>query len=138
MSPVPARSPSAISKVLVVEDEPGLRFIISDVLVHDHGLTVVEAASGDQALRVLDADADIGCIFTDVRMPGSVDGIALTRRVRRDYPGIQVVVTSGHLASQDVIEDVPFVSKPYNLEQVATLIERLVRDLGPGRPPRAK
>ncbi len=134
MSPVPARSPSAISKVLVVEDEPGLRFIISDVLVNDHGLTVLEAGSGDQALRILNEETDIGCVFTDVRMPGAVDGIALTRRLRRDFPEIQVVVTSGHLAPQDVIEDVPFISKPYNLELVAALIEELVHALGPRRP----
>lgn len=131
MSSTLTQPSSALPKVLVVEDEPGLRFIISDVLTNDHGLTVVEAESGDQALHVLGEDSGIGCVFTDVRMPGAADGTTLTQRVQREHPDIKVLVTSGHLTPPAGIEDIPFVAKPYNLEQVAAKIAELMRALGP-------
>ena len=130
MSPSPTQQMSASPKVLVVEDEPILRFLISDVLANDHGLTVVEAESGDVALHALEENADIACVFTDVRMPGMLDGIALTRRLKQERPSIKVLVTSGHLRSAAEIDHVPFVAKPYNLEQVAKMIEELVRSFG--------
>ncbi len=126
-----AQNASASQKVLVVEDEPGLRFIISDVLTNDHGLEVVEAESGDQALDLLQHDGDIGCVFTDVRMPGKLDGLALSRLVLRDHPGVKILMTSGHLSPADALEDIPFVSKPYDLTQVAARIDQLIKQLGP-------
>ncbi len=119
------------SKVLVVEDEPALRFFISDVLTTDHGLVVIEAETADQALDVLAHDRDIKCVFTDVRMPGTLDGLALSRRVLKDHPGIKLLITSGHLSSADGLADVPFVAKPYDLTQVANLIEHLVKSFRP-------
>ncbi len=132
MASSPAQTGPALSKVLVVEDEPGLRFIISDVLVNDHGLTVVEACSGDQALDVLEHDPAIGCVFTDVRMPGKLDGIALSKRVLRDHPGVKVLITSGHFAVSDGLGGVPFVAKPYDLTQVAGMIQQMIDSLRPG------
>lgn len=129
-SPV-SQNTNAVSKVLVVEDEPILRFLISEVLAHDHGLTVVEAGSGDMALRLLGEDGDIACVFTDVRMPGATDGIALARHVRHDHPTIRVLMTSGNMVPSAGVEDVPFVAKPYNLQQVAAMIEDLVRSFQP-------
>ena len=126
------RKESARSKVLVVEDEPSLRFIISDVLTQDHDLVVVEASSADEALELLSAETDIGCVFTDVRMPGSMDGLALSRRILKERPDIKVLITSGHLPSNPAVGDAPFVAKPYDLETVANLIEQLVRSFRSG------
>ncbi len=120
------------SKVLVVEDEPALRFFISDVLTNEHGLTVIEAGSADQALDVLERDQEIKCMFTDVRMPGTLDGIALSNRVRREHPDIKILMTSGHLLSSEAPQDVPFIAKPYDLTHVAGLIEQLVKSFRPG------
>ena len=132
MAPPPAQTDNAFPKVLVVEDEPSLRFFISDFLTHDHGLEVVEAETGDQALAMLQHDKDIGCVFTDVRMPGKLDGIALSKLVRQDHPGVKVLVTSGHLSASEA-SNFPFVAKPYNLGQVADLIQEMIRSLGPRR-----
>jgi DNA-binding NtrC family response regulator len=127
-----AQAGSAPPKVLVVEDEPSLRFFISDVLANDHGLVVIEAESADEALVVLERDRDIQCMFTDVRMPGTLDGIALSRRVRREHPDIKILMTSGHLLSADAPDNIPFIAKPYDLAQVAALIEQLVTSFRPG------
>ena len=131
MASLPAQAEAAPPKVLVVEDEPGLRFVISDVLTNDHGFVVLEAASADQALEALAHDPDIKCMFTDVRMPGKLDGIALSRRVLHDRPDIKVLITSGHLSSGEALENVPFVAKPYDLTQVADLIQELVKSFRP-------
>ncbi len=130
MAPAPAQTNPASPKVLVVEDEPSLRFFITDFLTHDHGLDVVEAETGDQALVMLENDKAIGCVFTDVRMPGKLDGLALSQRVLQDHPGVKVLVTSGHLSPAEAL-DFPFVAKPYNLVQVADLIQEMIRNLAP-------
>ena len=132
MASSPAQPGPAPSKVLVVEDEPSLRFFISDILANDHGFMVLEAESADQALDVLERDSEIKCMFTDVRMPGTLDGIALSNRVRRERPDIKILMTSGHLLSSEAPENVPFVAKPYDLTQVANLIEQLVKSFRPG------
>jgi DNA-binding NtrC family response regulator len=121
----------APSKVLVVEDEASLRFFISDVLTNERGMVVIEAASADQALDELERDPEIKCMFTDVRMPGTLDGIALSNRVRREHPDIKILMTSGHLLSAEAPANVPFVAKPYDLTQVANLIEQLVESFRP-------
>ena len=83
-------------RVLVVEDELLLRMLVSDYL-RDAGFAVVEALNGDEAIAILEAGAAIDLVFTDVRMPGSADGLEVLSFVRRTRPSIPVVVTSGHL-----------------------------------------
>ncbi|WP_205666108.1 response regulator [Aquabacter cavernae] len=98
--------------VLVVEDEPLLRLVLSDLL-RARGITVVEAASAGEALDLLAAGVEADLIFTDVRMPGPIDGLELSRRVRATCPDLPVVVTSGHLESSLVDPGVAFLRKPY-------------------------
>lgn len=116
----------AASKVLVVEDEAGLRFVTSDFLKHDCGYTVIEAVSADEAVELLKSIPDIRCVVTDVRMPGRLDGIALTRHVREAYPNLPIIMTSGNLLPEERIADVPFMAKPYDVEILSRAIQALI------------
>src|SRR5829696_6022675 len=80
--------------VLVVDDEALLRMLASDVL-EEAGFEVVEAASADAALVALQSHPEIRVVFTDVDMPGSLDGLGLARVVQERWPGIGVLVVSG-------------------------------------------
>lgn len=119
------RTPTAHT-VLVVEDEAGLRFIASDCLGYDCGFAVVQAASADEAVGILKENADIRCVFTDVRMPGQLDGIALTHHVLETYPGLPILMTSGNLPSAERIDGVPFMAKPYDILEVCDAIRGLI------------
>jgi CheY-like chemotaxis protein len=101
--------------VLIVEDEFLVRMDIADRLA-DEGYEVFEAASADEAVAVLEGNADIRILFTDIDMPGSMDGLKLAAAVRDRWPPIKIVVTSGHRIVE--ITDLPdgsvFFSKPYH------------------------
>src|SRR5690606_14869016 len=89
---VMARSQSV--SVLVVEDEALLLFAIGDDL-RDLGCTVYEASNADQAIRRLEQHPDIAILFTDIDMPGSMDGLRLSAAVRDRWPPVKIIVTSG-------------------------------------------
>ena len=109
--------------MLVVEDEALIRLLISQEL-RDGGFSVVEAVSGDEALRVLRTGIAVDVLFTDVRMPGAVDGLDLAAIVRREFESIAVIVTSAHLSAKAV----PglFVTKPYRPTEVVAKIKQLL------------
>jgi CheY-like chemotaxis protein len=112
--------------VLVVEDEALLRMNTVDELT-EQGLSVMEAANAKEAIALFNTGQRFECIFTDVDMPGDVDGLELAALVKDAFPPIEVIVTSGH---RDVHrDDLPprgvFVGKPYSLEVVGDLIRRL-------------
>lgn len=100
--------------VLVVEDEPLLLFHARD-LIEDAGYEVLTAASADEAVRLLEQRADIAIVFTDVQMPGTMDGVRLAEAIRRRWPPIALVITSGRvsLATADMPLSSVFLSKPY-------------------------
>lgn len=108
--------------VLVVEDDPVLRYVISEVL-REGGLSVVEAGSGDEALAFLRADGGIDLVFSDIEMPGEIDGVALARHVHQEFPAIEVLLTSGKVR---VDEHIPFVAKPYIVANVLGIIETML------------
>jgi CheY-like chemotaxis protein len=115
--------------ILVVEDEPLLRFHAADVL-EDEGFAVAEAADADAALEVLEQRSDVQLLFTDVQMPGRLDGMALVRHVHERWPHILLVITSGR--ARPGISEIPdagrFLAKPYRpLELVAQMNELLHR-----------
>jgi len=111
--------------VLVVEDEPFVRMIAAEGL-EDAGFEVIEAASADEALHILDTREDVGVLFTDVNMPGSVDGVELARMVHRRWPDLRIIVTSGR-DRPPVPDDSLFLPKPYRPREVAHVIEELIR-----------
>ena len=109
-----AASPDA-SHVLVVEDESFVRMVAVDML-EDAGLPVAEAPDADTALRLLEGKAQAFCVlFTDIDMPGSMDGLTLAARVRARWPHIRLVVTSGRVRpGTDALPDAGcFLPKPY-------------------------
>ena len=87
--------------VLVVEDETFIR-MSAVVSLEDAGLNVLEAANSDEALILLAEHAEISVMVTDVRMPGTMDGLALVSRVCRDHPLIRAVVVSGNTVAAEL------------------------------------
>ncbi|WP_264048518.1 response regulator [Methylobacterium flocculans] len=111
---------SSPSLVLVVEDEGLVRLMAVDML-EDAGFTVIEASSADEAWTVLQSRSDdVGVLFTDIEMPGSMNGFALASRVAECWPHIRLVLTSGRC--RPIACEVPdhgrFVPKPYLADQL--------------------
>jgi DNA-binding NtrC family response regulator len=91
------------------------------------GFEAVMAGSADEAIRILEDRTDIAVVFTDVHMPGSMDGLKLARAVRERWPPVQLIVTSGHFdaATQSLPAGSLFLAKPYTPAQISTaLVER--------------
>jgi CheY-like chemotaxis protein len=100
--------------VLIVEDEPWTR-LSAAAMFQDAGYDILEAVGADEAIRILEGRIDVGFIFTDVEMPGSMDGLKLAFAVRDRWPFIRIVVTSGHhhLHASDLPLGGQFIAKPY-------------------------
>lgn len=113
--------------VLVVEDETLIRMDIVTVL-EDEGFTVHEAADADEAIALLHANPEIRVMFTDIDMPGTMDGLKLAAAVRERWPPVQIIVTSGHKQLNDVLLPVQgrFFSKPYEHSRVIHAIRQMV------------
>jgi CheY-like chemotaxis protein len=101
------------AKILVVEDEPLIRMDLMGVL-EDMGFSVLEAANADEAIAMLEADSAITTVITDVDMPGTMDGLALTFVVRSRWPPCHLIVVSGHRRPEtsDMAEGSRFIRKP--------------------------
>lgn len=113
--------------VLIVEDDFLLRMDATD-MVRAAGFEVVEAASADQAIEILEARRDITVVFTDIQMPGPMDGLRLARAVSGRWPPIKVVATSGHhhVGKTDLPEGGRFLPKPYSPTRVTGLLRELM------------
>jgi len=112
--------------VLIVEDEFLLRMNAAE-MIGDAGFGVVEAGDADEAIAILEARPDIHVVFTDIQMPGSMDGLKLARFVRGRWPPIKIVTTSGfvNVDKDDLPEGGRFVPKPYRLEQIVATLREL-------------
>jgi CheY-like chemotaxis protein len=98
--------------VLVVEDEAMIREFVAEDL-QEAGYKVLMASDADAAVDILEVRHDIGLIFTDVNMPGSMDGLQLAACVRDRWPRVHIVVTSGRSFPADKLGGAVFVPKPY-------------------------
>ncbi len=118
---------SSARAILVVDDEALVRMYAVDVLC-DAGHEVFEAACAQEALDVLDSHPEIGVLFTDINMPGRLDGLDLARMVNRRRPDVHIILTSGRLrpAEADIPDDGRFLSKPYAGEAVISLVRQLM------------
>lgn len=112
--------------VLIVDDEPIIR-MYATVLVEDAGYVAIEAATADEALAILSARDDIRVLFTDVEMPGSLNGLELVEVVRETWPPIELIVTSGHVQvdPQRLPERARFFRKPYTESEVIKALRAL-------------
>lgn len=115
------------STVLVIEDEPLIRMTVADDL-QVAGFRVLEAGNTDEALRLLETHSSIRAIFTDIDMPGDLDGLQLAWIVRDRWPPIEIVITSGNrkLAARDMPERSLFFPKPYSHQPVIDALMRLM------------
>ena len=114
--------------VLVVEDEPLVRMIGADIL-GEEGFEVLEAASADEALVIFGVRQDIRVLFTDVEMPGSMNGYALARWVFSHQPSVETVIVSGRSSPEagDMPPRAQFISKPYDPDDMVRHIKALSR-----------
>jgi CheY-like chemotaxis protein len=111
-----------IPVVLVVEDEGLLRLSISDHL-KDCGYSVLEACDAHEAIEILEAGVEVDLVFTDVKMPGTIDGFGLAKWIRENRPQLAVFVASGYPGKVDLARDLcageQFFSKPYDVDKIA-------------------
>ena len=114
---------SPLVRILIVEDEVLTRMVLAEEL-RDAGYTVFEASNADEAMTLLKTGGQIDLVFSDVQMPGSMDGLELARRLRVEYPSLPVILSSAHPAPETVA---PFITKPYRLERVVSAISLTLR-----------
>jgi len=106
--------------VLVVDDEALVREVGAELLI-DLGFQVLEADSGEAALRILESRPDISLLFTDVRMPG-MDGVELARRAALLNPRLKVIFVSGYSAPHAALS-APLLDKPYGPDDLERVVE---------------
>jgi DNA-binding NtrC family response regulator len=121
--------PSTLSHrtlILVVEDEPAVRAVAVEAL-EDDGFEVIEAPSADHAMTILQARDDIAVVFTDVTMPGNLNGFDLARIAQALHGNIPVIIASGALLSEfsGLAPDARFLQKPYRMTRVIELIRQV-------------
>ena len=112
--------------VLVVEDEALLRLLVVDIL-EEAGFDVIEACTADDAVILLMQRPDIRVVFTDVNMPGHLDGFELARHVQDHHCGVGVIIGSGKCRPRP--EDMPpgtiFLEKPYSTSTLVQQVKRM-------------
>ena len=112
--------------VLVVEDEP-LILMLAIEMIRDAGFEPLWASNADEAIRILESRGDIRIVFTDINMPGSMDGIKLAQAVRGRWPPIKIIVTSGFSGGDLKLlpEGSQFIPKPYDADQISDALRSL-------------
>ena len=115
------------TNVLVVEDEMVLRMRAVDI-VEDAGFTAVEAVNADEALSILESRSDISLLFSDIQMPGSMDGLKLAHAVHDRWPSIKIILVSGQikLSDADKPADSRFFGKPLEVKRMIAELQEMV------------
>jgi len=116
-----------VPNVLVVEDEMVLRMRAVDI-VEDAGFHPVEAVNADEALSILESRSDISLLFTDIQMPGTMDGLKLAQAVHDRWPAIKIILVSGQVSPSDAERpaDNRFFGKPLGVEQMIAELQEMV------------
>jgi CheY-like chemotaxis protein len=107
--------------VLVVEDEILLRIVLAGGL-REAGFVVIEAERAEEALSYFQAGGQVDLVISDIQMPGSPDGLELANVLRRNFPALPIILTSGNVKSQPVSDAILFVPKPYRVAQVVEIV----------------
>jgi CheY-like chemotaxis protein len=126
----------AATVVLVVEDDALIR-MNAVCIAEESGVAVLEAANADEAIAILEARSDIRIVFTDIQMPGSIDGLRLAHAVRDRWPPIQFIITSGKVLADasDMPDGSVFLCKPYDAKDVIGAIHRFANSSWESVPP---
>src|SRR3954453_14369900 len=121
------QGPPSRPVVLVVEDEMVLRMRAVDI-VEDAGFTPVEAVNADEAITILESRSDISLLFTDIQMPGSMDGLKLAHAVHDRWPAIKIILVSGQVKPTDAERptDSRFFGKPLGVERMISELQAMV------------
>lgn len=119
--------PVSPATVLVVEDEFLIRMDVVDQL-QTEGFQTLEAGTGQEALHVMEGEGQIDIVFTDVDMPGNVNGVVLAHEVREKWPSVGIIVTSGQaIISADALPSgAGFFAKPYEMKAIFATIQELL------------
>jgi CheY-like chemotaxis protein len=123
-------SAAQVCTILLVEDEILVRAMVAEELC-EAGMRVIEAANAEEAMQHLGAGHAVDVVFTDIEMPGAMNGLDLARRLRVDFPQIKVLITSGRLSSDQAASIRPFFPKPYD---IADLLEYIRQALSGSEP----
>ncbi len=117
--------------ILIVEDEPLIRMNAVEIL-EELDAEVLEAADADEAIRALNCHPGVCLLFTDINMPGSMDGIALAAHVHATHPDIGLIVTSGgqNLKNAQLPDSGTFLPKPYRHQQLLDLARKKLASKG--------
>ena len=114
--------------VLIVEDDTLLRMHAAE-MIEEAGFSVLEASNADEAIKLLETRLDIAVMFTDIDMPGSMNGLKLAHAVANRWPPVRIVATSGHFQMRD--GDLPagglFIAKPYLSHQILSTLRDLAK-----------
>src|SRR4051794_28119188 len=114
--------------ILLVEDEVLVRMVAADVL-EDAGFTVLESTNAEEALRLLETRPDVQVLFTDVNMPGALDGLGLAQAVHERSPGVGILIGSGRI--RPGIGELPvgarFIAKPYAPSALTDAVRAVAR-----------
>ena len=111
-------------EALVVEDEPMTRMVAADA-ISEVGVKVYEASDAGEALHLLGEHSKVGLLFTDIELPGGMDGRALAEEVHSVRPDVELIVTSGtnQIADSDLPDSGTFLSKPYRTEHLQNIVK---------------
>lgn len=121
---------TALPAVLVVEDEPLIRLEAVDT-IEDVGFRTYDAGSADAALKILETQDDIGVLFTDVDMPGSMNGIKLASYVRERWPSVAIIIASGIVDGDkaELPEGALFFPKPYPTTRIVAALHEIAEKI---------
>ena len=116
-----------MATILVVEDEAIIRLEAVQML-EEAGFAAVEASNADDALKILEFRNDVRAVFTDINMPGTLDGLRLARAVRGRWPPIHLILTSGLMLpnEEEFSANGRFIRKPYDAARVIKMLRELL------------
>ena len=113
-----------LPRVLVVEDELFVRLELTEA-IEATGRDVFHVPSAEEALEALQQDASIGLVLTDIKMPGSMDGIELAKNIQQRWPSVRVVISSANIATDARCRSLgtPLLHKPYRLSDLRKVLD---------------
>lgn len=115
-------------EALVVEDEPMTRMVAADA-ISDVGVKVYEAGDAGEALHLLGEHPKVDLLFTDIELPGGMNGLVLAQEVHDARPDVELIVTSGtnDLADSDLPDSGTFLSKPYRTDRLQKIVQEKLK-----------